>query len=211
MSETLVKTPVCIECGSEARPNALFCYHCGGALETVEAINYETDKSPSNVWFREEITTTVENEAEIIQVETEILNEETATEVVETELDEIETDDTKTIAAEVVEAEKIEVDENSDETENAEDEKSEVLAEDKSQVSIKSKSFKEKTENKTETKPKLKSAAALRKRIRPSARRKKVEIVWEERENSPNVWFIVFALILSSIVAGLVVAALYLK
>ncbi len=56
----------------------------------------------------------------------------------------------------------------------------------------------------------LKSAATLRKRSKPS-RLKMVEIVWEERENSSNPWFIVFALLLSLLVAGLVAVAFYLK
>lgn len=42
---------------------------------------------------------------------------------------------------------------------------------------------------------KLKSAAALRNKAR-RVKPKKVEIIWEEHENAPNVWFIAVAVLL---------------
>lgn len=44
-------------------------------------------------------------------------------------------------------------------------------------------------------KVKLKSAAALRNRTR-RLEPKKVEIIWEEHENAPNIWFLAVALLL---------------
>ena len=40
MAETTIENRVCSSCGSEARPNALFCYHCGGSVapEVVVAL-----------------------------------------------------------------------------------------------------------------------------------------------------------------------------
>lgn len=36
MAETLVDNGTCAECGTEIRTAALFCYHCGAAVEQVE-------------------------------------------------------------------------------------------------------------------------------------------------------------------------------
>ena len=58
--------------------------------------------------------------------------------------------------------------------------------------------------------PKLKSAASLRKRPK-SVQKKRVEIVWEERENTPNVWFIVVTVLLTLFALGVWLMAMYLK
>lgn len=58
--------------------------------------------------------------------------------------------------------------------------------------------------------PKLKSAASLRKRPK-SIQKKRVEIVWEERENTPNVWFLAVALFLTVFALGIWLLAMYLK
>ena len=58
--------------------------------------------------------------------------------------------------------------------------------------------------------PKLKSAASMRrkpKNIQP----KKIEIIWEEHENAPNVWFILVAIVLTLFAAGVLFLAMYLK
>ncbi len=55
---------------------------------------------------------------------------------------------------------------------------------------------------------KLKSAASLRKKSKV-IQKKKVEIIWEEHENAPNVWFILAAILLT-IFAGIIMwLALY--
>ena len=58
--------------------------------------------------------------------------------------------------------------------------------------------------------PKLKSAAAMRrksKRFQP----KRFEIIWEEHENAPNVWFVLAAIFLTLFAAGILYLAIYLK
>ena len=51
MAETLVENKICNACGAEVRPNALFCYNCGGSVapEVVVALkdnkNIRDDKS----------------------------------------------------------------------------------------------------------------------------------------------------------------------
>lgn len=57
--------------------------------------------------------------------------------------------------------------------------------------------------------PKLKSAASLRKKPK-SIQKKRVEIVWEEQENTPNVWFLAVALFLSLFALGIWLLAVYL-
>ncbi len=57
---------------------------------------------------------------------------------------------------------------------------------------------------------KLKSAAAMRgksKLIKP----KKVEVVWEEHENAPNVWFILVALVLTILAIVILFLAIRMK
>lgn len=55
---------------------------------------------------------------------------------------------------------------------------------------------------------KLKSAASLRKKSKV-IQKKKVEIVWEEYENAPNVWFILAALLLTAFAVVVMWLALY--
>ena len=62
----------------------------------------------------------------------------------------------------------------------------------------------------TAEEPKLKSAAAMRrksKRMQP----KRVEIIWEEHENAPNGWFVFAAIFLTLFAAGILFLAIYLK
>ena len=53
----------------------------------------------------------------------------------------------------------------------------------------------------------LNSAAALRKRPK-TLQKKKIEIVWEEHENAPNLWFIAVAIVLTLFVLGIIWLAL---
>ena len=59
--------------------------------------------------------------------------------------------------------------------------------------------------------PKLKSAAAMRRRAKSIQKKVVEEVVWEEHENAPNVWFMVVAFILILIAAGLFFVAIYMK
>lgn len=61
-----------------------------------------------------------------------------------------------------------------------------------------------------EEKPKLKSAASMRKRPK-TIQRKRVEVVWEEPESAPSLWFILVAGLLIGFAFGLWFVASYLK
>lgn len=204
MAETLVKNQVCRECGSEARPHALFCYHCGGALQIEDFPKDESKEEPSNVWFREEIvesTPEVKVQAETPEQETEeqIPQPKREAEVLEESLSEIRKPESKLF-------------EDTDQEETREDEEIEQDSEkaEDTQIQIISKSFEKKAKTNADEDTKLRSASALRKRAKPT-RLKKVEIVWEERDSSPNMWFIIFALVLSFLVTALIFIAFYLK
>ncbi|CAN5446554.1 hypothetical protein BH20ACI1_BH20ACI1_22690 [soil metagenome] len=54
----------------------------------------------------------------------------------------------------------------------------------------------------------LKSAASLRKKSK-IVPKKKVEIIWEEHENAPNVWFVLAAILLTIFAIGVMWMALY--
>ena len=55
---------------------------------------------------------------------------------------------------------------------------------------------------------KLKSAASLRKKSK-TVQKKQVEIIWEEHENAPNIWFILAAILLALFAFGILWLALY--
>ncbi len=55
MAETLVEQKVCAKCGADVRKDALFCYHCGGAVEAEVAVSATNGDSVSSGWFRENI------------------------------------------------------------------------------------------------------------------------------------------------------------
>ncbi len=57
---------------------------------------------------------------------------------------------------------------------------------------------------------KLKSAASLRRKSKVLPN-KKIEIVWQEQESAPNVWFIIVALILTVFAVGIIFLAMYLR
>lgn len=58
--------------------------------------------------------------------------------------------------------------------------------------------------------PKLKSAAAMRRRPK-STQPKQVEVIWEEHENAPNGWFIFAAILLALFAAGILYLATQYK
>jgi hypothetical protein len=61
------------------------------------------------------------------------------------------------------------------------------------------------------TEAKLQSAAALRRSGRTAAQRKTVEVVWDEPESAPNVWFLVAAFVLALFAVGILLAMLYIR
>jgi len=136
MALTLVKNKVCNACGSDVRPNSLFCYNCGGAIVVKDSEeNISKEKEPE------------EKEADKDLIDNNII-----------------------IAPEP--------------------EKPETAV--------------------VEEEPKLKSAAGLRRKPK-SIQKKTIEVVWEEHENAPNVWFLAVAIVLVILVATILFLAMYLK
>ena len=58
--------------------------------------------------------------------------------------------------------------------------------------------------------PKLQSAAAMRRKSK-NLQPKRIEIIWEEHENAPNVWFIAVAIFITLLAAGILYLALQFK
>lgn len=102
MAETLVKEKVCNACGTEVRPQAMFCYNCGSAVAPDIPLAENNNKKVSNAWFRDDL---VETDSEDIEIE----NDQSDEELIEDE-DEIEAEeDTELQAAdEISEEEKTE-------------------------------------------------------------------------------------------------------
>jgi hypothetical protein len=147
MAQTFVENKTCGICGADVRPNALFCYNCGGAV-TVET---KSEEKPPEKPFAPE----VKKEPE----QTVVIEESKLTPIVEDA----------------------------------------GIKESKNSKNLE-----------TERKPELKSAASLRRKSK-SLERKTVEVVWEEHENAPNVWFISVAVGLTIVAAGILFVAMYLK
>ncbi|MGI8555692.1 MAG: hypothetical protein ACR2LT_04995 [Pyrinomonadaceae bacterium] len=61
-----------------------------------------------------------------------------------------------------------------------------------------------------EEKPALKTAAAIRRQAKPPLP-EKVEIVWEQPPNAPNIWFLIAAVIIIFFAVGSLLAMLYLR
>lgn len=68
----------------------------------------------------------------------------------------------------------------------------------------------EKPEINKKEKPKLRSAASLKKRGK-TIKTKEVLVTWEEHENAPNAWFIAIALFLTLFAVGVFFIAMYLR
>jgi hypothetical protein len=59
--------------------------------------------------------------------------------------------------------------------------------------------------------PKLQSAATMRRSKARNIPPKRVEVIWEEHENAPNLWFILVAIFLTLFAAGILYLALRLR
>jgi hypothetical protein len=57
---------------------------------------------------------------------------------------------------------------------------------------------------------KLESAATIRKKTK-SIQPKKVEIIWEEHDNAPNIWFILVAILLTVVAAVILFLAIRIR
>ncbi|HXG83831.1 MAG TPA: zinc ribbon domain-containing protein [Pyrinomonadaceae bacterium] len=157
MAQTFVENKICGVCGADVRPNALFCYNCGGAI-TVETKAEE--KSPEKPFVYKIKKEKVKKEKVKKEPEQTVFDEKTEQKVIVAD-------------AEIKEPEK---------DKNLE----------------------------AEPKRELKSAASLRRKSK-SLERKIVEVVWEEHENAPNVWFISVAVVLAIVAAVILFLAMYLK
>jgi hypothetical protein len=151
MAETFVENLVCAACDADVRPQALFCYNCGGSV-APKIESSDKNGKPKNVdlfidKISEDKNVTIEPIITEIPVAT-IVNEETS-----------------------------------------------------------KKSF---PKANTQEKAELKSAASLPRKSR-IIQPKRVEISWEERENTPNILFIVVALSLTLFAIGVLFLALQFK
>ena len=79
-------------------------------------------------------------------------------------------------------------------------------------VNVSQKTAEKESGNTKRIKPKIKmkSAANLRKKPK-SFERRKVEVVWEERNSTANIWFIVMSVLITFFVGVLFFLAMYLK
>lgn len=64
MAETLVKEKVCTACGTEVRPQAMFCFNCGSAVAPDIPLTENNNKTVSNEWFRDDLVETDSENAE---------------------------------------------------------------------------------------------------------------------------------------------------
>ncbi|MDQ3322139.1 MAG: zinc ribbon domain-containing protein [Acidobacteriota bacterium] len=152
MAQTFVENKTCGVCGADVRPNALFCYNCGGAV----AVETKPEKKPPEKRFAPEV-----------------------------KKEEIKKEPEQTV----------------------------VIEESKLTPIVEDAGIKESKNSKnleTKPKPELKSAASLRRKSK-SLERKTVEVVWEEHENAPNVWFISVTVGLTIVAAVILFLAMYLK
>jgi hypothetical protein len=143
---TTVENRTCGACGADVRPNALFCYHCGGSVAPEVVIALKDKKNVSDAWFRGNIG------------------------------DERNGDNSALEKSAVVE------------TANKPIPKPDLVEE-----------------------PKLKSAASMRRSKLRNIQPKRVEIIWEEHENAPNLWFLLVAVFLILFAAGILYLALRLR
>jgi len=146
MAETTVKNRTCQACGADVRPNALFCYHCGGSLARAADIDLGNKNGGAPL---RRTDAEVENGGQPKARTRALIIKKIADDPIPNPL---------------------------------------LTAEE----------------------PKLKSAAAMRrklKRLQP----KRFEIIWEEHENAPNVWFVLAAILLTLFAAGILYLAIYLK
>ena len=173
MADALVTKPICSKCGEEARPQAAYCFACGGkVINPGDSIEHEV----SSEWFKGEIVVPSESAEGTAAVE--------ALEVAEESLEPVPEEP---VPEEAAEAEEPQEEETKVRVKRREREKEPV-----GQASP------------------MKTAADLRNRPKPLKARR-VEIVWEEPESSPNVLFIVSGLILVLVALAAFFLAIYLK
>lgn len=223
MAEILLEGRDCEACGTEVRKGAIFCYHCGESVAPDVAVTTDTGKEKvSDAWFREDVTAPAPKDEKITD-DSEIVEETDESEIIEDADDSEtieETDETEIVEddSEIIEkTDKSEVvEEKTEETEIVEDEIIEDDAEaevdeDKSLISEddKKKTEEKDTDTEKEEKPKLKSAATMRRKPK-RIQKKRVEIVWDEPQSPPNIWFLIATILFAILAVGLWFVARYL-
>lgn len=203
----------CEACGTEVRKGALFCYYCGESVAPDVAVTTDTGKEKfSNAWLNEDVSVTAPKDEEITD-DSEIVEEIDDSEIIEDsdnsetieETDETEiVEDDSEIIDETGKSEVIE--EKTEETEIVEDE---IIEDDAEVDKAESDTDDDKQETETEEKPKLKSAAAMRRKPK-RIQKKRVEIVWDEPVSPPNVWFLIATVLFAILAVGLWFVAKYL-
>ncbi len=73
MAETLVKEKICNACGTEVRPQAMFCFNCGSAVAPDIPLIENNNKKVSNAWFRNDL---VETDSEDVEFENDRFDEQ---------------------------------------------------------------------------------------------------------------------------------------
>lgn len=192
MAETLVEQKVCAKCGADVRKDALFCYHCGGAVEAEVAVSAANGDSVSSGWFRENIAaeepkTTTKLDAPVAEKTDKPISKPS---------------DLRLETA---------IEKPTEIFSDAPAEKPKKTKINKTSELPKVETTIEKTLEKPKEETKLKSAAAMRRKAKIVEKKRIEEYEWEEHENAPNLWFILVALILIAIAGGLFFLAIYVK
>ncbi len=179
MAETLVKIPICSKCGEEARPQALFCFACGGK---IVGYTEEEESAVSAAWFRGDIVETPSDDAGDPVAKEEQISESKP--------------DTASVGSDA-------------EVEEKAIPMPSVAEDTGSKIKVKAKDV-EGADQEKDSSGKLTSAAELRRRPK-AIQTKRVEVVWEQAAEGPNIPFLIFGTIVGIVGIVLFFVAFYLK
>ncbi len=195
MAETLVEKKICAKCGADVRKDALFCYHCGGAVEAEIAVSANNGESVSSGWFRENIATEEQTE-----------KAKDTTKLRSFPIEDLDQPIAKPSDSKIEKSIRKPTGKLFDpSTLKTEDLKNDV------QIVKPLDTVIDKPIERTEEETKLRSAAAMRRKAKIVEKKRVEEVIWEEHENAPNGWFLLVALILIAIAAGLFFFAVFVK
>ncbi len=163
MAETLVQIPICSKCGEEARPQALFCFACGGK---IVGYTEEEEEAVSSAWFKGDIVEGPSEEAESSVAEEGTAAKTSGEMPADAEVDKLTEDETDVESD--IEDKAIPMPSVSKESDN--------------KVKVKAKP---EAEQKKTAADELTSAAEIRRRPK-AIQTKRVEVVWEDSESGPK-------------------------
>ena len=209
MAEALVKNPYCSKCGEDARPQAQFCFACGGAVVFPET--QESEEVVSSEWFKGDIVDSDSPNDSDVENSENLSGSLKAIPMPATPTGEVESVEAETIKEEtnIEEEPEIETVVGKQTSDVTEDEQPEL----ETKVKVKAKklpAISDESNDLDSSGGKLRSASDLRKKPKPT-RMKRVEVVWDENETSPNWLFIVLGLIMLLLAAIVIYAAFVLK